>query len=323
MPGGWSEEMPQIKHVRVGKMEAQEAIESLRKNMNLLREYPVTRDDTWIYIPVKEEFQSPDSVMLHRDEPRKIIPTGHAGGFDLIGEIAIIHLRNTGRIMDITEFILRVKPGIRTIYSDGGIRGELRLRDLELLYGPDDPTTIYRENGLRFNVNVKTAYFSPRLSTERYLLSRRIKNGERIFDMFAGIGSFSLNLAHESEIQVFACDINPAAYELMKSNISMNKLKGSIDPFNGDSYEKIKELGTFSRIVMNNPMIKYRDLEKILEYLDRDGILNIYYIETVEGIGSVMHDMESLGLIIQDKRIVHGYSKNMFMFSLEYRKVRK
>ena len=79
----------------------------------------------------------------------------------------------------------------------------------------------------------------------------------------------------------------------------------------------------FHRIVMNNPMLKYRDLDLIIKHICQDGILNIYYIETVEGIGEVMNQMESMGMVLQVKRIVHGYSRNMFMFSLEYRKVLK
>ena len=312
-----------IKHVRVQKNEAQNVIDSLRESKELLMDYSITRDDSYIYIPVRDDYGSADLVELEREESRRTFPKGHAGGFDHIGDIAIIHGRNGGRIESIRDFITKVKPGIRTIYTDNGIKGEHRLRDLELLYGQDNPETMYRENALRFKVNVKTAYFSPRLSTERFLLSRRIRDGERIFDMFAGIGTFSINLAASAACNITACDINPDAYALMKENISLNRLKGTVEPINEDSYRAIGELGIFHRIVMNNPMLKYRDLDMIIKHICQDGILNIYFIETVEGIGEVMNQMENQGMVLQVKRIVHGYSRNMFMFSLEYRKVLK
>ena len=315
--------MPLIKHLRVQKNEAQNIIASLRESGELLMNYSITRDDSYIYVPVGEDYDSADLVVMEREETRRNFPKGHAGGFDHIGDIAIIHGRNGGRVESIKDFIIKVKPGIRSIYLDNGIKGEHRLRDLELLHGEDNPETMYRENGLRFKVNVKTAYFSPRLSTERFLLSRRIKDGERIFDMFAGIGTFSINLAASAACNIVSCDINPDAYALMKENIGLNRIKGTVEPINDDSYRVIGELEMFHRIVMNNPMLKYRDLDLIIKHICQDGILNIYYIETVEGIGEVMNQMESMGMVLQVKRIVHGYSRNMFMFSLEYRKVLK
>jgi len=208
--------------------------------------------------------------------PSNLIPNS----YDTIGSIAIVefpHLTNLSNKeilvykTTIAKAITIVNKSIDSVYEKASqIKGEYRLRKLQLLYGNDNPETIHRENYSVFKVNVKTAYFTPRLVNER----RRIANspfnkGELIIDMFAGVGPFSIQIAKKHDVRVYAFDINLDAYKYLKENIILNQLENTVFPFNIDTKELLEydnQLGNSlkgkaDRIIMNLP-------EKSLEFLD-------------------------------------------------------
>ncbi len=313
--------LSEVIHVRIEKERAQKALERLKKLDCFLPQFEIKRDGEYILIPVSRNVEKEENIVIEC-EPRemKIMPQGHAGSFDLIGDIAIIHERKRIDHDFMVQFILKSKGNIRTIYLDMGIKGETRLRDLKLLYGEDNPLTMYRENNIIMKVDVKKAYFSPRLSTERYLVSRNVTDGEYIFDMFAGIGPFSLNIAKRTKCKIVACDINSDAVELLKYNLSINKLLSDVEVYEGNSYKIIKELKPFNRIIMNNPVNQYESLDEIIESLTDGGRLNIYMVEDQETIEEKMEYFISKGMFLETKRVVHGYSKSKSMYSLQYRR---
>ncbi|MHB1439368.1 MAG: class I SAM-dependent methyltransferase [Cuniculiplasma sp.] len=308
--------------MKVEKGRAQKAIEKLKKEDNFLMEYEIRRDENYVMIPVKHNVENEDHMIIE-SEPRelKVMPQGHAGSFDLVGDIAIIHSRKHLDLDFMIGFITRSKGNIRTIYLDKGVKGEERLRDLELLYGPDEPISMYRENNIVMKVDVKRAYFSPRLSTERYLVSRNIQDNERILDMFAGIGPFSLNIGKTKKCRMIACDINPEAVALLRYNISINRLQSEIEIYEGDSYKLLKEREPFHRIIMNNPVNQYESLDEVIGALKEGGRLNIYLVEDQESIEKYMEYFINKNMILESKRVVHGYSRNKSMYSLQYRRI--
>ena len=309
-----------VKHLKVPKEMAQKEILKLRKSGYFLEQYEIKKDGENVLIPVNSNYEHGESVILEsvkRDV--RVQPSGHAGAFDQIGEIAIIHDRRGIDKDRIANSILISKPNIRTIYLDKGINGEFRLRELQILRGEDDPVTEYRENNILMTVNVKKVYFSPRLSTERLLLSKSVSNGENIFDMFCGLGPVTLNIAKVKNCNIVSCDINPEAINLLEQNIAKNKLLSNIETLNGDSYKTIKKFDLFDRIIMNNPVNRYQNLDLVLEHLKNYGILNIYFVEDQEGIGKVMEELKAMNLEIQRKRVVHGYSTKRSLYSLEFR----
>ncbi|KKN04167.1 hypothetical protein LCGC14_1100240, partial [marine sediment metagenome] len=155
-----------------------------------------------------------------------------------------------------------------------------------LLYGENKSETIYKENNCNFKLDVKTTYFSPRLVFERRRIATSlIKNNEVIVDMFAGVGPFSIQIARNNLVKIYSFDVNPHAYQFLKENIKMNKLKGKIIPYNinvrdlSNSADKIGRLlqNKSDRIIMNLP-------EKSIEFVDiacflmkqTGGILHFY-----------------------------------------------
>ena len=66
------------------------------------------------------------------------------------------------------------------------IKGELRTRDMEIIAGENSTETIHKEFGLRFKIDVKKAYFSPRLATERKHVTELVKEGETVLEISSG-----------------------------------------------------------------------------------------------------------------------------------------
>jgi tRNA (guanine37-N1)-methyltransferase len=145
--------------------------------------------------------------------------------FDIIGEIVILEIPDEFDEYKyiIGEAALKFTKRKAVYRKTSKIKGIIRTRELEHLAGEDNSVTIHREFGSRFKLDVKKVYFSPRLATERRRISKQVENNELIVDMFAGIGPFSISIAKEHEVKLFAVDINPDAYKYLKENIKLNK----------------------------------------------------------------------------------------------------
>ena len=164
--------------------------------------------------------------------------------FDQIGEIIIVRIPDSllSKKKIIGETLLeQVKTARSIFFQSSSVAGDFRTRDLELIAGKDNSETEYREFGCRFMVDVKKAFFSPRLSTERDRISDVIKEGETVINMFGGIGMFSIIAAKKKKCTVYNIDINPDAAKLCEKNIKLNKLAGEVFSLEGDATLIIKE----------------------------------------------------------------------------------
>lgn len=315
-------------HLKVSRKDAQEIINALRKGDRIDNGYQIQRDSEYVYIPLKDS--KPDLKAIAGEleavpmEPlpskAKHLPKLAGGAFDLIGGIAITKIREGERANSLADSLMATHPNIGSVYLDRGITGPYRLRDLELLRGEPVTETQYRENGVLFALDVSKVYFSPRLATERMFVSREARDGERIIDMFAGIGAFSLNIAKVKKARIAAIDSNPEAIRYMKESIALNRLLGTIEPILGDTSEVIPGLEEADRIVMNLPHDSHRYLGEALVKLRKGGILHYYEILGIEGIEERMEEFRAQGLEILKKREVHGYSSSLTMYSLTARK---
>jgi tRNA (guanine37-N1)-methyltransferase len=181
-----------------------------------------------------------------------------SSSFDVIGNIAIIKIPKelASKQELIGKQILKTMKNVTTVLRQSSdVQGEYRTRALELVYGEEKYETIYKESACLFKVNVKEVYFSPRLSTERERIASLVLNGERIFNMFAGIGTFSIIIAKRKECVIENVDKNPKAIELAIESLKLNRhLKGKVNPVLADAAvyaEAHKEV--FDRIIMPLP----------------------------------------------------------------------
>ncbi len=313
-----------IHHLKVPKVMAQDAIERARRLGILDSNFSIQNDAEYVLIPLVEgaahDAGYPTVNVPGRPAQKKYQPQGTHGAFDVIGHIAITKIRNRERAVSLARALIDANRSITTVYLDTGIQGEYRIRNLELLAGTDNPVAVYRENGVIMTLDVRKVYFSPRLATERMLVSKDVSDGEEILDMFSGIGPFSMNIARWHNCTVHAIDSNPDAIFYMERSMMMNRLSGKIIPHNADVEKAISGMNKFHRIIMNLPHDAFRYLGIALDHLNSGGILHYYEILDVASLEGRMEEFRSRSLELLLKRVVHGYSSRESMYALWLRK---
>ncbi|MCK4613928.1 MAG: class I SAM-dependent methyltransferase family protein, partial [Thermoplasmata archaeon] len=202
--------------------------------------------------------------------------------FDVIGDLVVIKLQREVEPFggNIASAILESHPGIRGVFQDLGVKGSFRIRVLRHLAGENRTLTIHKEYDMRLKTDIAKVYFTPRLAGERHRLSRMIGKSERVLDMFAGIGPFSIALARASPAsEIHAVDANPDAIILMEENIRLNKVENII-PHQGDARELTPALGgkrPFDRALMNLPHSSLEFLDTVLDVMGY-GWIHLYDI---------------------------------------------
>ncbi|MCL5730581.1 MAG: class I SAM-dependent methyltransferase family protein [Candidatus Thermoplasmatota archaeon] len=309
------------------KEKGETALKDLKRMGLFCPEYRILHSNGSILIPVSSPANRLPDYMETVDvipEPRreKNYPRKHSGSFDVIGSIAVIKVKSMERAVQISESIYGSNRAITSVYYAGSVGSDFRTRHLTLLAGKEGTVTVHRENGMRFKVDISRVYFSPRLATERSIVASSVQDGEQVLDLFAGVGPFSITIAEKSKCTVDAVDINPAAVELMKENISMNRLRGEVRPFLSDAADFLSRSSQkYDRIIMNLPMESEKFLNSATDHLKDGGIMHYYVIADLAGLVDTMKSLNDAGLILINKRIVHGYSREKNMYSLTLRRI--
>ena len=211
---------------------------------------------------------------LNRDEIENLRTS-----FDTIGDIVILEIPKNleSKKFKIGDAALRFTKRKSVFMKKSAVKGTTRVRELEFLAGIDDSVTIHKEHGVRLKLDVREVYFSPRLATERKRVMESVDDGERILDMFCGIGPFPIVIAKNKDVNITAVDINKSAIKYMDENIKLNKLKGNIESYCGDVREVSKSFKTkFDRIIMNLPGLAYTFLDVSVNLIEDGGIINYY-----------------------------------------------
>lgn len=220
------------------------------------------------------------------------------GAFDQIGTKIILRIPDSllPKRKLIGEVLLeKVKTAKSIFYQSSPVEGDYRIRRLELLAGEASTETEYKEHGCRFKVDVEKAFFSPRLSTERLRIAELAREGETIINMFGGVGMFSIVAAKKKKCHVYNIDINPDAARLCSENISINKLKGTVESIEGDASEVIESRlqGSGDRALMLLPERSDEFLQSAIKSLKPGGTLHYYchvHSDKKNQVGSVATD---------------------------------
>ena len=201
--------------------------------------------------------------------------------FDVLGNVALVKFPREFKQKEKKKFaekILKDNCAVRTVLEKlGKVKGRLRKISTKVLAGERTKEVLYKENGCVFRFNVDKTYFSPRLSNERKEIASKIKKGDEVLVMFAGVAPFSIVIAKNSKAKkVFSNEINREANKYAKLNIELNKLKRKVELISGDIKRVAKELGKFDVIVMPRPRLKDSFLEQAF-MLSKKGTTIYYY----------------------------------------------
>lgn len=207
-------------------------------------------------------------------------PGRASSGVDVVGDIAIVRLEgfNAREKTKIGSSLLEEMKNVKVVLEqEGGIEGEFRLRRLVHVAGEERTTTLHRENGCSFRVDVARTYFSPRLSTERLRVAERVGPEQRVLNMFAGVGPFSIVIAKKRRARVTSCEVNHLACELHEENDRLNRVADLVDVVESDAAELpsvVRE--KFDVVLLPHPSAADRFLPVALKLAKRRGSL-VYY----------------------------------------------
>lgn len=303
----------------------------------------ISADEVFLYLPLTRvpapgELESfPEEIELmefeFKPQEKKPVPEdllGFSPAYEVIGDIALLEdpELDKEKASRIADALLLTHSNIKTVLKPlTPVIGEFRVREFEVVAGESRTETIHREYGCRYKVDLSRAYFTPRLSTERSRILSRVKEGDTIVDMFAGVGPYSILIAKsEKPSKVLAIDKNPDAVRYLRENIILNSAK-NIEAIEGDAREEAKKFaGTADHVIMNLPHSAFEFLDSAVLLAKPGGIIHYYGITPEDdlfesSIKLIKEAAEKAGRKIEvlEKRVVRSYAPHQYNICIEAR----
>jgi tRNA wybutosine-synthesizing protein 2 len=243
---------------------------------------PEIAGEGWVD-PAKRPYVNGDTawVPVRDDEPcereilRRVRYQGK--GFFMVGDIAVIHGKKPGK-KEINEIVgFRHPRGVLWIES---LKDVTRTPSTELLWG-DAGEVRHRENGYTYILDPAKVMFAQGNRIEKMRIAQLVRNSpknERVADMYAGIGYFTIPMAGVGA-HVHAMEINPVAFGYLNRNVGENGLEEKVETSPGDCRDLLT--GTYDRIVMGH-FDAISMLPSALFHAHEGTVIHLHSIGTVE-----------------------------------------
>ena len=155
--------------------------------------------------------------------------------------------------------IIAESLNVKRIARMGEVHGEFRNSGVDLLLGEDD-WVVRREHGIDFGYNFTQCMWSAGNVTERGRIANANHEGEKILDLYAGIGYYTLPFLSEGArgpngergqgrgaAHVVACEWNENAIRALKWSLAANDLEDRCTILEGDN-RKVNIQPEFDRV---------------------------------------------------------------------------
>ncbi|MBU7018528.1 MAG: class I SAM-dependent methyltransferase family protein [Theionarchaea archaeon] len=201
-----------------------------------------------------------DSLYDLPEASKKILPEK----YEKIGNILIIYLDSSLACYrkEIGEAYKKAFK-VKTVLQKGRIEGEFRVPQFEVIAG-SDTQTVHKENTIQYHLDLSKVMFSAGNIHERIRMSK-LPHREKVVDMFAGIGYFTLPIAKFCHSHVDALEKNKDAFHFLLKNIILN----SVEPFVTPHLVDCKDFeGKAQRVIMGHPRA-YKYLDKAFQICEK------------------------------------------------------
>ena len=220
---------------------------------------------------------------------------------------------------------MAVNKSIKAVITPiSDVEGEFRTRRFKHVAGEERTSTIHKEHGLRYKIDLQEAYFTPRLGTERLRIMNLTGPSDIVLDMFAGVGPFALPVARRCQ-KVAAMDKNPLAVKFLRENALMNRIE-NIEILEGDARElALLYEGTADQVIMNLPHNASEFLHPAMKAAKDGGVIHYYAMSPEEDLYGDMRKIErsaeDLGAKIElaYEGIVRSYSPRRYNVVIDFR----
>jgi len=214
------------------------------------------------------------------DAERERAPSSWA----VIGSVVLVDVGDAPRPADVGDALLQLHGGADTVLARGPITGDHREPAVEVLAGTGDTETVHREHGTAYALDLSQVMFSPGNKAERARMGETVAEDERVLDMFAGIGYFTLPMARAGA-HVTAVERNPDSFRYLIENVHLNDVDERVHPYRADCRDVAPELADdpVDRVVMGY-YEAHEYLDAALDALRSGGTIHLHEA-TPEALG--------------------------------------
>ncbi|MFH1106720.1 MAG: class I SAM-dependent methyltransferase family protein [Candidatus Micrarchaeota archaeon] len=336
---------------------AEDAKQYLRQRKLFDQRFEFGKDEAHIYFPVVRRFKPPfpaefcsrafnsrevrrgdlGDVLVRRGIITPVEREKHfISSFDIVGDIAVLEVMPelVKKEKAVARVLLELHPSISVVAKKAGAtKGEYRIRKLKVIAGERRLTTLYRENGCRFNVDLSSIFFSGRLAFERLRIAKLVRPRERVLVLFAGAGFYAVVIAKAQPKagKIVGIELNPDGVRQMKANIALNKMEGRIEAVEGD-VNKVLAARRYrrwaDRIVMPLPHHAHEFLGAALAAARKGCTVHFYYIPDAEDADAVRLAREKIRAACKENgrrfrvvaaRVVKSYAPHVDQVVIDFR----
>jgi len=170
--------------------------------------------------------------------------------------------------------------GVATVLDHRGpIEGELRRPLLRTLAGTCAETEVV-EHGTRWRLDASKVMFAAGNRTERLRFAQLVQGRERVADLFAGIGYFTIPAARaRPEARFVAVEKNPVAFGYLEENLRLNGVAPRVRAVLGDNRAVPLEPRSFDRVVLGYLPTSVPWLPRAIDLLRRPvGVVHVHLV---------------------------------------------
>ena len=192
------------------------------------------------WVPVKKGY--PSDATLPEREPYR------GRGFQRLGDTVLIHGPRPSP-GELDRILAWACP--KAVLWVRGTAGPRRIPDTEVLYGTVGEV-VHREHGCAFVLDPRLVMYAQGNLQERARIAGAVAGSgreERVADMFAGIGYFTVPMAVQGA-RVHAMEINPVAFGFLARNVEGNRVEDRVTLEEGDCRDLLT--GSYDRLVMGH-----------------------------------------------------------------------
>jgi len=294
--------------------------------------HEITVEDGTIYIPVADPAAVPGEydVVAHDAPVREDQTTpadllGFEPTYERLGDVVVLDEDDPERAREAADAVMESDLPVKTVVNRASkVKGQHRVREWEVLAG-DGTETVHREYGCEYLLDLAEVYFSPRLATERHRVAEQAENGERAFDMFAGVGPFVVPFARRGG-ECVGVDVNPAAVEYLRENARHNDVAERVTAIEEDVRDVAPDYeGWADRVVMNLPHSADEFLDSAVTLASGECVIHYYDIAPVDdpygpGERAIREAAEpAYDVTVETRRTVRSYAPHELNVVLDVR----
>ncbi len=319
--------------VCVARAEGERARQALAAEDLLDHDHEIVVEDGQLYLPVVDPGAVPEEfAVVERSVPERegqqtpADVLGWEPSYERLGDVVILDEDDPERAAEVADAVVASDLPVETVLNRASkVKGDLRVRDWDVLVG-EGTETVHREYGHEFALDLAEVYFSPRLATERHRVVETVGDGERVIDMFAGVGPFAVPMAARGA-EVIAVDLNPAAIAYLRENAERNGVADRLTAVEGDVRALPETYADWAdRLVMNLPHSADEFLGTAVELAGEDCLVHYYDIQHEDdpygpGERAIRAAAEPAGyeVTVENRRTVRSYAPHELNVCLDVR----